>query len=185
MIGDILSNYSFGQRMVLYRLLIGLFLAGMIYYAFFFPKEGERALRRSAEAMHHATSWKTEYAREQAQGQGKLHVLEEVECPLNKRFTRNQTQLTQRGTLEWTEVTLIVGPKSYSYSSVTDKWTSGGGYGLPPKTMCAALARGDEVQPFPPLSKWARTAYVSKGDLRDTGIGFCRIWDLTIPRHNL
>jgi len=182
-IREILGNLSWGQRMVLYRLLVALFLAGMIYYAFFFPKEGDRAMQRSAEALRHATSWKAESIQDLPQVGGKYQVLQEVACPSNSRITQHQTQLVDGQTREWTIVNMTVGGTSYSYTSATDKWTLGGtGGGLP--AMCQTLARGEEPESLP-LSKWSRKAFASKGDRRDVGTGYCREWNIAIPRHNM
>jgi hypothetical protein len=183
MIRDILGNLSFGQRMVLYRLLIALFVAGMIYYAFFFPKEGDRAMRRAAKAMSHATSWKVESIRDLPQIEGRLQILQEVGCPSNSRLTQHQTQTVNGEVREWTNVSLTIGPTAYSYNSATDKWTLGGVGG--PRYMCEALARGEDVPSLPPLSNWARKAFATKGELRDVGTVSCRMWNITIPRHNM
>jgi hypothetical protein len=184
MLRDILSNWSFGQRMVIYRLLIALFLAGMIYYAFFFPKEGDRAMRRAAEAMKHAQNWKIESNQDLSQVQGHLHILQEVACPSNYRFTRQQSQIVDGVTHEWTNVEMTIGPSYYEYNSAADKWTEYSGAGRGPRAMCEALARGEEPSPLPPLSKWARNAFATKGDRRNIGTGYCREWKIAIPRHN-
>jgi hypothetical protein len=183
-IRDILQNFSFGQRLVLYRLLIALFLAGMIYYAFFFPKEGDRAMRRAAKAMSQAKGWKWESIRDIPQVQGKLQTLEEVACPSNIRSTMHQSQRVEGTMREWTNVSLTIGAGNYSYNSVADKWTLGGSTAGRPKFMCEALAREEDVPSLPPLSNWARHAFATKGELRDVGTGSCRMWDITIPRHN-
>jgi hypothetical protein len=185
MIRDILGNLSFGQRMVLYRLLIALFLAGMIYYAFFVPKEGDRAMRRAAKAMSHATSWKSEATRDIPQVEGKLQILEEVACPSNMRSTMHQSQRVEGAMREWTIVNLTVGETSYSYTSAADKWSLGGSTAGRTKFMCEALARGEDVPSMPPLSTWARKAFATKGDRRDIGTSYCREWKIAIPRHNM
>jgi hypothetical protein len=185
MIREILQQLTFGHRMVLYRLLIALFLAGMIYYAFFFPKEGDRALRRAAEAMRHAQSWKVESNQDLPQIQGRLHILQEVACPSNSRSTTQQSQLVDGVAREWTNVNMTIGPNSYAYTSAADKWTQSSSYGGGPKATCEAMSRGEPPPPLPPLSKWARTAFAAKGDRRDIGTGYCRDWKITIPRHNV
>lgn len=185
MIRDILGNLSFGQRMVLYRLLVALFLAGMIYYAFFFPKEGDRAMRRAAKAMSRATSWKSESVRDIPQVEGKMQILEEVACPSNMRSTWHQTQRFEGEMREWTNVNLTIGESNFSYSSAADKWTLGGSTAGRPKFMCEALACGEDVPSLPPLPTWARKAFATKGELRNVGLGSCRMWNIAIPRHNM
>lgn len=185
MIRDILQNLTFGHRMVLYRLLIALFLAGMIYYAFFFPKEGDRAMRRAAEAMKRAQSWKIESNQDIPQIQGHLHILQEVACPSNARLTRTQTEVVKGQTHEWTIASVNIGEISYEYNGAADKWAPGVTYGGTPKAICEGMARGDAPAMLPPLSKWARTAFASKGDRRDMGASYCREWKITIPRHNM
>ncbi len=184
MIRDILQNFSFGQRLVLYRLLIALFLAGLIYYAFFFPKEGDRALRRAAEAMRQAQSWKVESNQDLPQIQGHIHILQEVACPTNYRSTRQQSQIVDGVMREWTNVQMTAGQAYYEYSSATDKWVEYTAGDRSSKATCQALARGEEPSPLPPLSKWARTAFATKGGRRDIGAGYCREWNIAIPRHN-
>lgn len=185
MIRDILQQLTFGHRMVLYRLLIALFLAGMIYYAFFFPKEGDRAMKRAAAAMRKAESWKTESNQDIPQVQGRLYLLQEVQCPSNYRFTRRQSQIVDGVEHEWTNVQMVIGQDYYEYNSAGDSWTHYAAGGRGARHLCEALARGEEPAPLPPLSKWARTAFATKGGRRDIGAGFCREWKIDIPRHNM
>jgi len=185
MIRDILWNWSFGQRLTIYRLLIALFLGGTIYYAFFFPKEGDRAMRRAAQAMRHAQTWKIESDQDLPEVQGHLHILREVACPSNYRYTRQQSQVVDGVAHEWTNVEMTIGSAYYEYTSAADKWTEYAAAGRGSKAICEALVRGEEPSPLPPLSKWARTAFATKGDRRDIGTGFCRVWRIDIPRHNM
>jgi hypothetical protein len=184
MLRDILQNLTFGHRLVLWRLLIALFLAGMIYYAFFFPKEGDRAMKRAAATMRKAQSWKIETTVELPQIQGRMHTLQEVQCPLNYRFTQEQSQVYNGEPREWKNINMVIGDTYYEYASVTDSWKSYAAGDRGSKAICEALARGEEPSPLPPLSKWARAAFASKGDRRDIGTGYCRIWKIDIPRHN-
>ena len=184
MVRDVLQNLSFGQRMVIWRLLVALFLGGMIYYAFFFPSEGDRAMRRGAEALRHARSWKVETARDIPEIQGKLEVVQEVSCPSGSRTTRHQTQLVGGVPQDWTLISLTLGDASYSYSSASDTWKPDTTYGGGPRAMCQALARGEDTQSLPPLAAWAKHALISKGERRDTGAGSCQEWKVAIPHHN-
>jgi hypothetical protein len=181
---EFLQQLTFGHRLVLYRLLIALFIAGMIYYAFYVPKEGDRAMLRAAEAMRQAKSWKVEYVRELPQVEGRMEVVEEVACPSNSRSTLHQTQRVEGTMREWTNVDLRIGNASYVYNSVAGRWTLNAPYGGGAQAICQAVARGDDTQSLPSLSAWARRALVSKGDRRDTGLGSCQEWKITIPRHN-
>jgi hypothetical protein len=184
MIKDLLQQLTFGHRLVVWRLLIALMLGGMIYYAFFVPSEGDRAVRRAADAMRHARSWKAETARDVAEIQGRLETLAEVSCPASARVTTHQTQNLQGAPPEWTNISLTLGDSSYSYSSVADRWTSDVTYGGGPRAVCQRLARGEDVEQLPPLNQWAKHALISKGKRRDTGSGFCQEWKITIPHHN-
>ncbi|HUJ49857.1 MAG TPA: hypothetical protein VLW25_06645 [Bryobacteraceae bacterium] len=185
MIREVLQNLNFGHRMVLYRLLIALFLIGMIYYAFFFPKEGDRAIRRAADAMRKARSWKVESNTHLPQAEDVLYFLQEVECPSNSRSTRRQFQIVNGVQHESTNVNMTIGQDYYEYSSDGDKWSRFAAAGRGPRMQCEALARGDELLPLPPLSKWERTGLVSKGDRRDLGSSYCQEWKIAIPRHNM
>ena len=185
MIRDILGNLTFGHRMVLYRLLVALFLAGMIYYAFFFPKEGDRALKRAAMAMRNAQSWKVESDQQFPQVQGHLYLLQEVQCPSNYRSTQKQGQAINGVQQEWTNVNMTIGQDYFEYNSKADKWTRSVAGDRGARHLCEALARGDAQSPLPPLTTWARRAFATKGDRRDIGTGYCREWKIAIPRHNM
>ena len=183
MIREFLQQLPFGHRLPLYRLLIALFLGGMIYYAFFFPKEGDRAMRRGAEAMSRAKSWKSETIRELPDIGGRMEILEEVSCPGSSRITWHQTQQIAGSPPEWTMVTVAIGDSGYRYHSVSDKWVRDAPTGGP-QSIWQALARGEDTPSLPSLSEWSKHALISKGDRRETGAGSCQEWKIATRHGN-
>jgi hypothetical protein len=75
---DFLKPLSFGQRLLLYRLVIALGISGVIYWAFFVPKRGDRAMHRAGIAVSKATSWKVQWTSTPIGGDFELDYLVEV-----------------------------------------------------------------------------------------------------------
>jgi hypothetical protein len=183
MIRDTLGNLTFGHRMVLYRLVIALFLAGMIYYAFYVPGAGERALKRSREAVGHATSWKAQYVSTYTDGrtQSRMEALYEVSCPTSSRFTQNFIgQVASHEDIK-TDIRMTTNGASFFYDSKEDVWHRDDRAGRNVRTDCEAVARSEDAWLMPPLTLWMRHAFLKKGERRDTGLSYCQEWLVNLP----
>jgi hypothetical protein len=180
MVREILGQLNPGHRFVLYRLLIALFLAGMIYYAFYVPGAGESALKRSQQAVGHATSWKVQYVRTLDNGKGRMEALYEVSCPTSYRFT--QDFITTLGDQEdvTTDIRMTTNGASFFFNSKQDVWKRNDAGGRNVRADCEAAARG-EAWLMPPFSLWSRHAFLKKGGKRDTGLSYCQEWQVTLP----
>ena len=179
---DFLRPLNFGHRLLLYRLVIGLFVAGMTYSAFFIPGSGERALKRAIQATSHATSWKMQYARPAGAGLPQMDALIEMACPSSSRMT--QTWVTQLNGREdsWIDIRMTTNGASYFFNSKENIWHRNDTAGRNPHGDCGLMARGEDSRNLPPLNRWMHYGFLKKGELRDTGLGQCQEWLVTLPR---
>ncbi len=181
MLRDILQQLSFGQRLVLYRLLIALAISGVIYYYFFVPKPGERALERAEKALQGAYSWKVEYTVSNPEQTYKIDFLMEVQCPSSERTTEHMSGAPGGVPQDWTHITMTVKGASYEYTNPATGWVRTAAGLTGPVVACQKVAHAEEYSMFPPYATWRRRGFVEKGELRDTGIGQCQDWKVVIP----
>jgi hypothetical protein len=177
-----LQPLSFGQRLLLYRLVIALGVAGMVYWAFFIPKSGERAMRRAGADLRKAKSWKVQWTNTPIGGDFKLEYMVEVSCPSRLRMTEHTVPDAGSRRVEGTSVTMAIDGAVYLYNSRENGWRRGYSNQMPYAGDCAALARGEDTSLLPPFGKYEHKGFMKKGEIREITGEQCREWSVVIFR---
>lgn len=177
-----LQQLNFGQRLILYRLVIALGLAGAIYWAFFIPKAGDRAMRRAGADLRKAASWKIQWTNTPIGGDFKLDFLVEISCPSRVRMTEHTIPDAGSRRVEATSVTMGIDGIVYVYNSNENFWRQRGSGQVDFGGECGALARGEDTALLPPFGKYERKGFMKKGEVREITGERCQEWSVVILR---
>lgn len=175
-----LQQLNFGHRLTLYRLVIALGLAGMIYWAFYVPKSGDRAMRRAAAAVQKARSWKVQWTNSPLEADFKLEYLVEVSCPSSSRVIERTIPNEGSRRVEATNVFLAMDGQVYLHSDRENAWSLTAPGNIPYAGDCAALSRHEDTTLLPPFRRYERRGSTRKGEVREVGGERCREWEVVI-----
>ena len=177
---DFLRPLNFGHRLVLYRLVIALFISGMVYWAFFVPKRGDRAMHRASLAVRQAKSWKAQWTNTPIGGDFKLEYLVEVSCPSSSRMTEHTVPDAGSARREGTSLTLNIEGARYVYNSAENGWKRQGTGRALYTAECGAPVGNEETSLVPPFRKYEQRGLMHKGEAREVGGEQCQEWAVVI-----
>jgi len=175
-----LQQLSFGQRLLLYRLVIALGMAGLIYWAFFIPKSGDRAMRRAGADLRKAASWKVQWTNTPIGGDFRLEYLVEISCPSRVRMTEHTIPDAGSRRVEETSVTMGIDGAVYVYNSRENGWRQKGPGQVEFGGECGALARREDTALLPPFGKYEHKGFMKKGEVRELTGEKCQEWSVVI-----
>jgi hypothetical protein len=177
---DFLRPLNFGHRLTLYRLVIALFISGLIYWAFFIPKSGDRAMHRAGLAVQQAKSWKAQWTNTPIGGDFKLEYLVEVSCPSSSRVTEHTLPDPGSRRPEGASVDLNIDGTAYEYHTPENVWKRKGAGRAIYTDECGVSTANEETSLLPPFRKFGRRAVTGKREVREVVGEQCQDWSVVI-----